>query len=183
MALSAAAPTTTIALARPRDDLLCWLVMGRPWVGAGLQDRQQVRWPLRLATVVAVAIAAWIPLLQLYRIVTTPVDRGSAGWVVAAATLLSMPVQVWLVWSATRDVWGRGQQWALVALVLATAPLAGVAWLPSFLVPAVLVLIAMRPPWSLLGFAALVMTPASTAMLLGRSQLVIYLIWRCPSPP
>src|SRR5215213_3958039 len=86
MALSAAAPTTMIALAPPR-------------VGAGLQDRQQVRWPIRLATVVAVAIAAWIPLLQLYRIVTTPVDRGSAGWVMAA-TLLSMPVQVWLVWSA-----------------------------------------------------------------------------------
>lgn len=182
MALSAAAPTTTIALARPRDDLLCWLVMGRPWVGAGLQDRQQVRWPLRLATVVAVAIAAWIPLLQLYRIITTPVDRGPAGWVMAA-TLLSMPVQVWLVWSAAGDVWGRGQRWALaalVALILAIAPLAGVAWLPSFLVPAVLVLIAMRPPWSLLGFAALVMTPASTAMLLGRSQLVIYFILAMP---
>ena len=109
MALSAAAPTTTIALAPPRDDLLCWLAMGRPRVGAGLQDHQQVRWPIRLATVVAVAIAAWIPLLQLYRIVTTPVDQGRADWVVAAATLLSMPLQVWLVRSAARDVWGRGQ--------------------------------------------------------------------------
>ena len=183
MALSAAAPTATIALAPPRDDLLCWLVMRRPRAGAGLQDRQQERWPIRLATVVAVPIAAWIPLLQLHRIVTTPVDWGRAGWVVAAATLLSMPVQVWLVWSAARDVWGRGQRWALaalVALIIAIAPLAGVAWLPSFLVPAVLVLISLRPPWSLLGFAALVMTPVSTAMLLGRSQLVIYLILAVP---
>ena len=69
---------------------------------------------------------------------------------------------------------------ALVALILAIAPLAGVAWLPSFFVPAVLVLITLRPPWSLLGFAALVMTPASTAMLLGRSQLVIYFILAVP---
>ena len=126
---------------------------------------------------VAVAIAAWTPLLQLYRIATTPVDQGRAGWVVAAATLLSMPVQVWLVWSAARAVWGRGQRWALAALaalILAIAPLAGVAWLGTFYVPAALVLIVLRPPWSLLGFAALVVVPAPVAMLAGQLQLVIY---------
>jgi hypothetical protein len=104
--------------------------MRRPRAGAGLQDRQQERWPIRLATVVAVAIAAWTPLLQLYRIATTPVDQGRAGWVVAAATLLSMPVQVWLVWSAARAVWQPQLViYFILGVLVVAATLAVMMWL------------------------------------------------------
>jgi two-component system, NarL family, sensor histidine kinase DesK len=172
----AAAHAVTVALAPPRDDPLCWRVVGRSRAGARLKDRQEASWLIRLATMGAVAYAAGLPLLQLNRIATAPIDQGRAGYA-AAATLLCLPVQVWLVWSAARDVWERGQRWALAAmavLILAMVPLAGFDGLGAVYVLAALVLITLRPPWSLLGFASLAVTPAAVAVASGHQQWASY---------
>jgi two-component system sensor histidine kinase DesK len=172
----AAAHAVTIALAPPRDDLLCWRVVNRPRVGAKLLERQEASWFVRLATMGAVAYVAGLPLLQLYRIATVPIDQDRAGYA-AAATVLCLPVQVWLVWSAARDSWGRGQRWTLAAmavLIIAMVPVAGVDGLGAVYVLAALVLVTLRPPWSLLGFAALAVTPAAVALAAGHRQWASY---------
>jgi signal transduction histidine kinase len=124
----------------------------------------------------AVAYAAGLPLLQLYRIATTPIDQGRASYA-AAATLLCLPVQAWLVWSAARDVWGRGQRWALAAmaaLIIAIVPVAGLDGLGSLYILAALLLATLRPPWSLLVFAALILVPTPVAFAAGHRQWASY---------
>ena len=96
----------------------------------------------------AVAYAAGLPLLQLNRIASAPIDQGRASYA-AAATLLCLPVQVWLVWSAARDNWGRRQRWALAAmavLIIAIVPVAGLDGLGTLYVLAALLLVTLRPP-------------------------------------
>jgi len=124
----------------------------------------------------AVAYAAGLPLLQLNRIASAPIDQGRAGYA-AAATLLCLPVQAWLVWSAARDNWGRGQRWALAAmaaLIIAMVPVAGLDGLGSLYVLAALVLLILRPPWSLLVFAALMLLPTLVALAAGQPQWASY---------
>src|SRR5829696_8798510 len=82
-------------------------------------------------------------------------------------TEVCLPVQAWLVWSAARDDWGRGQRRALAALAgvtVAMAPLAGLDGLGLLYVLAALVLIALGRPWSLLVFVALVLVPMPVAL-------------------
>jgi two-component system sensor histidine kinase DesK len=150
--------------------------VGRPQAGARLKDRQQASWFIRLATMGVVAYAVGLPLLQLNRIATVPIDQARSGYA-AAATLLCLPVQIWLVWSAARDVWGRRHQWAfaaMAALIIAMVPVAGVDWLGGIYVLAALVLITQRPPWSLFAFAALAVTPAAVALAMGHPQWASY---------
>ena len=171
-----AAHARAVALARPRDDLLCWRVVGRSRAGARLLERQQASRFIRLATMGAVAYVAGLPLLQLYRIATVPIDQDRAGYA-AAVTVLCLPVQVWLVWSAARDVWGRGQRWALAAmavLLIAIVAVAGVDGLGAVYVLAALVLVTLRPPWSLLGFATLAVIPAAVALAAGHRPWASY---------
>jgi two-component system sensor histidine kinase DesK len=148
----------------------------RSRAGARLQERQEASWFITLATMGAVAYAAVLPLLQLYRIATAPIDQERASYAVAA-TVLYLPVQVWLVWSAARDVRGRGQGWALAAmaaLIIGMVPVAGLDWLGAFYILAALVLITLRLPWSLLMFAALVVAPVPVAFQAGHPQWASY---------
>lgn len=124
----------------------------------------------------AVAYAAGLPLLQLNRIATAPIDQTRAGWA-AAATLLCLPVQVWLVWSAARDNWGRRQRWALVAmavLIIAIVPVVGLDGLGTLYILAALLLATLRLPWSLLVFAALMLVPTPVAQAAGQPQWASY---------
>jgi two-component system sensor histidine kinase DesK len=173
---AAAARPVIVALAPPRDDPLCWLVVRRPRAGARLPERQQASWFIRLATMGAVAYAAGLPLLQLNRIATAPIDQTRAGWA-AAATLLCLPVQVWLVWSAARDNWGRRQRWALAAmavLIIAIVPVVGLDGLGTLYILAALLLATLRLPWSLLVFAALMLVPTPVAQAAGQPQWASY---------
>ena len=172
----AAAHAVTVTLVPPRAEPLRSLVVGRPRAGARRKDAQHASWLLRLATNGVVVYAAWLPLLQVVRMATFPVDPGR-GRYAAAATLLCLPVQAWLVWSAARDVWGRAQRWAFAALasfILAMVPVAGVDLLGALYVLAVLVLVSLRPPWALAAFAALVVTPVAVALTLGHGVWVGY---------
>ena len=172
----AAAHAVTVTLVPPRAEPLRSLLVGRPRAGARRKDAQHASWLLRLATIGVVVYAAWLPLLQVVRMATFPVDPGR-GRYAAAATLLCLPVQAWLVWSAARDVWGRAQRWAFAALasfILAMVPVAGVDLLGALYVLAVLVLVSLRPPWALAGFAALVVTPVAVALTLGHGVWVGY---------
>jgi two-component system, NarL family, sensor histidine kinase DesK len=155
---------------------LCWRVVRRSRAGARLRQRQEAGWFIGFATAGAVAYAAALPLLQLYRIAGAPIDPGRAGWA-AAVTVACLPVQAWLVWSAARDLVGRAQRWALGALaaVLAVAvPLAGVDLLGALYVPAALMLVVLRPPWSPAAFAALAAAPVLVALATGRPQWASY---------
>jgi two-component system, NarL family, sensor histidine kinase DesK len=145
-------------------------------VGAGLRRRGEAGWFIRPATVGAVAYAAALPLLQLYRIATAPIDQGRAGYA-AAVTLLCLPVQGWLVWSAANDALGRAHRWALgmlAALLVVTVPLAGVDLLGAAYLLGALVLVAVRPPWSLAAFAALAVAPVPVCLLAGQPRWASY---------
>jgi hypothetical protein len=81
------------------------------------------------------------------------------------------------VWSAARAASGRAQRWALAALAAVTigmVPVVGVGWLGTLYELAALVLVSLRPPWSLLAFAALWATPTPVAVALGHPQWASY---------
>jgi two-component system, NarL family, sensor histidine kinase DesK len=147
-------------------------------VGAGLRQHKEAGGFIGPATAGAVTYAAALPLLQLYRIASAPIDPGRASTAVAV-TLACLPVQVWLVWSAARDHLGRAQHWALAALALlvaAAVPLGGVDLLGAAYVLGALVLITLRPPWSLAAFAALAAAPVAVAVPAGQPQWASYFV-------
>jgi two-component system sensor histidine kinase DesK len=96
--------------------------------------------------------------------------RSGASALAVAATVCCLPLQVWLVLSATRETRGRGRRWALVALaalVIGMIPVIGVGWLGALYGLTALVLVSVRPPWSLLLSAALVAVPTPVAFVFG----------------
>jgi signal transduction histidine kinase len=61
-----------------------------------------------------------------------------------------------------------------LAAVLGMIPVFGVGWVGMLYYPAALVLVGVRPPWSLLLFAALVGTPAPVCFALGHPEWAVY---------
>jgi len=165
----------TIALALPAVERLCWSVMHRLWEAVKVADPRQNNWFVRLATVSAGAYAALLPLLQLWRIGTQP-DQGNLRYA-AAVTICFVPLQVWLVLSAAREARGRGRGWALAALAalaIGMVPVIGLGWLGALYGLAALVLVNVRPPWSLLLFVALVAVPAPATFVFGHSEWALH---------
>jgi two-component system sensor histidine kinase DesK len=168
-------PAMSISLAPPAVEPLCWSVVRRSWVTVTVAEPRQDIWFVRLATAGAGAFAAALPLLQLWRIGTQP-DQGHLRYAVAA-TVCCLPLQVWLVLSAARETRGRGRRWALVALtalVIGMIPVIGVGWLGALYGLTALVLVSVRPPWSLLLSAALVAVPTSVAFVVGHPEWALY---------
>lgn len=166
----------TVALAPPTLGPLCWHVARRSWMGIRVRERQQSSRFIRVATAGAVAYGTALPLLSLYRITTAPIDPGRAVYAVAAIACY-LPVQAWLVGSATRAARGRGQRWALAAIavvIIGMVPVVGVGWLGTLYVLAAMVLVSVRPPWSFLAFAALWATPTPVAFAFGHPQWASY---------
>jgi len=150
--------------------------MGRPQTKVQVRQKREADWFIRPATAGAVGYTVTLPLVQVYRISSAPVDQQRAGWALAL-TLVCLPVQVWLVWSAAGGAWGRRQRWvlgAMAALVLAMVPVAGVDGLGTIYVLAGLMLVVMPLRWSLPVFMALVVTPIPVALQAGQPQWASY---------
>lgn len=149
-------------------------------IGVGEEQRQRLSRFVRLATGGAIAFSVLLPAVRLYDIAVLPTSYGgirdhTVFAVVAVACYL--PVQVWLVLSATRGSAGRWQWLGLVAMaavMFAMLPVVGVGWVGILYVLAALVLVSVRLPWSLLLFAALVATPAPASFALGQPEWAAY---------
>lgn len=63
---------------------------------------------------------------------------------------------------------------ALAALIIGMIPVAGLDWVGALYVLAALVLTTVRPPWSLLVFAVLLMVPVPVALVTGHPQWASY---------
>jgi two-component system, NarL family, sensor histidine kinase DesK len=151
-------------------------------IGVEEEEREGRRlgWIVRLASWGAVAFSVWLPVMRLYDIAVLPAASGGlADRVVYAfvAVACYLPLQTWLVLSASRRVAGRRQLVALGALagfMFAMVPVVGVGWVGILYVLAALALVVPPPPWSLLLFAALVATPAPLTLLLGHPDWAAY---------
>jgi hypothetical protein len=62
----------------------------------------------------------------------------------------------------------------MAAVMFAMIPVVGVGWVGILYMLATLVLVGVRPPWSLLLFATLVATPAPVSFALGQPQWAAY---------
>jgi signal transduction histidine kinase len=157
------------------------LVVVRP-SSIGPRD-EDLRWSnrfVRLATWAAVAWSVAQPMIRLYDIAVLPTSLGGiSGRAMYAAVAVAsyLPVQVWLVLSATRGPLGRRQRLglaALAAVMVGMIPVVGVGWVGILYMLAALVLVAFRPPWSLLPYAALVAAPLPLTLALGQPEWAAY---------
>lgn len=129
-----------------------------------------------IATTGAVAYSIALPLFSLFILVMAPVERDRLLYAVAASAVY-VPLQVWLVLSATRGAQLRGRGLALAvvaAMTIGMVPVIGIPWLGTSYVLAALVLLMMRPPWGALAFATLAAAAAPLTVAFDRSELALY---------
>ncbi len=146
------------------------LAMVRHW------DREPSSRFILLATAGVAVFSLGRPMDALYAIATLPLEQERTVYAVTALACY-LPLQVWLVLSAARDVRGRRQTCALAAMavvIIGMLPVAGIQWIGTLYTLAALVLVSVRPPWSLLLFAALVATPAPVCFALGQPEWAVY---------
>jgi hypothetical protein len=135
---------------------------------------------IRFATWAAVALSVALPAIRVYFIAVLPASSGGIpGRAVYAAVAVAccLPVQVWLVLSATRGPVGRRQLLGLAgmaAVLFGMVPVVGVMGVGLLYVLAALVLVCVRLPWSLLLFGALVAIPAPLTFALGHPEWAIF---------
>jgi two-component system sensor histidine kinase DesK len=149
-------------------------------IGVGDEERRWSSRFIRLATLGAVAFSVLLPVNRVYDIAVLPASyggiKGRAVYAVIAFACY-LPVQVWLVLSATRGAAGRWQRLGLLALaavMFGLIPVVGVGWVGILYMLGALVLASLRPPWSLLLYAALVATPAPLSLALGQPEWAVY---------
>jgi len=117
-----------------------------------------------------------IPLLGLYRFFVSPIDAGRTPVEVIAISGC-LPLQAWLVVSATREYRTKAERWVLAFLftgILIVALVVGVGWFGMFYVLAALTLVIAQPPISYGLFALLLLTPAALAQELGHPEWGTY---------
>jgi hypothetical protein len=181
---------TTIMIAEPANGIAQWPLRpwrigptrcshgarSRPWfkiktavrsssTGAMEGEQRRLNRFVRFATWTAVAFSVTLPVLRLYGIAALPAwkgaitDREIYG---VAAVICYLPLQTWLVVSATRGVRGRHQLvalGALAAVMFGMIPVVGVSWVGILYMLAALVLVLLPTPWAFVAYAALVATP------------------------
>lgn len=169
------APQAMRTVALPAVGPLCWAFVRRSWIAVRVAELRHDSWFVRFATLGAGAYAAVLPLVQLYRFGMQP-DQGNFRYAVAA-TVCYLPLQVWLVLSAARSARPGGRPLALAtlaALVLIPVPLIGLGWVGALYGLAALVLVSVRPPWSLVLFAVLIAMPAAVVFVLGHPEWALH---------
>jgi signal transduction histidine kinase len=128
----------------------------------GVEGQRSDRF-IGLATAGVGALGALLPLFTLFHIAVYPITRTPYGYGVAvAATACFLPLHVWLLVSAARNLRPRGRGWAAAAeavVIIGALPLVGASWLGPLFSLAVLVLITVRVPWSLVLLAVLAAGP------------------------
>jgi two-component system sensor histidine kinase DesK len=148
--------------------------------GAVEEEQQRLDRFVRFATWTAVAFSVTLPVLRLYGIAVLPAWKGAITdreVYAVAAVICYLPVQTWLVVSATRGMRGRRQLvalGALAAVMFGMIPVVGVSWVGILYMLAALVLVILRMPWSLLAYAGLVATPWLVCVALGQPQWTAY---------
>ncbi|MCO1581612.1 hypothetical protein M8C13_38270 [Crossiella sp. SN42] len=133
------------------------------------------RW-LLAARIGLVAFLAHIPLMSLVRLELTPVEPGHTGQA-AVATLLFLPPACVLLYAATggRRPRHAGLLLGWVALVvLGATAVIGLDWLTSYYLLITLVLVVLRPPWSLLAAALLAASLVLLPLAMGRPDHVLF---------
>ncbi|MCK2243424.1 MULTISPECIES: hypothetical protein [unclassified Crossiella] len=133
------------------------------------------RW-LPAARIGLVVFLAQIPLLSLVRFELTPAVPGRTG-AAAVATLLFLPPACVLLQAATggRRPRHTGLLLGFVTLVvLGATPVVGVDWLASYYLLITLVLVQLRPPWSLVSAALLAVSLVLLPLAMGHPGHVLF---------
>ena len=121
------------------------------------------------ATAGIVAASFVVPALGVYRVIAlTPTAAHIVPAVVASVLLL--PVQLWLVLNAARGRSAAVHRWALAAMavvILLLLPVTGPQWLGALFPLSALVLVVMPRPYAIVTFAALVVLPIPYAYSVG----------------
>ena len=157
---------------RQRTTMLA--IVSRSSAGVSLRDREQSSRFILLATAGVAAFSLGRPLDALNTIAT--LDPGRTVYAVAAMACY-LPLQVWLVVSAARDVWGRRQALglaAMAAVIIGMLPVVGAPWVGVLYMLAALVLVSVRRPLSFLLYGVLVAAPTPLTFAFGQPQWALY---------
>jgi signal transduction histidine kinase len=174
-----------MVLAMPLATRLSRRSLSRSLLVVGVEDQRSDQF-IGLATAGVAALGALIPLMTLFHMAVYPITRTPYGYGVAvAATVCFLPLHEWLLVSAARNRRPPGRGWAAAAeavVIIGALPLLGVSWLGALFSLAMLVLITVRVPWSLVLFAVLAAVPAPVCFAAGQPGRAIYftagvLIW------
>lgn len=153
----------------------------RPSLIAG--EVEDLLWPSQFVDVATWAVVAFtvaMPTVRVYYIALSTSSLGAInGRAIYAVVALAcyLPVQVWLVLSAVRRPFGWKQGLGLAAIagvMFAMIPLVGVGWVGILYMLGALVLVGLRQPWSLVLYAALLLTPAPLTFALGHPEWAPY---------
>jgi signal transduction histidine kinase len=164
------------ALAPQRLDCLRWPMGRGSYVEVRDLDPERSSRLVGLATAGVLAYGANLLVAALLRVAAGPIGRGHLAQA-AVATALVLGPAVWLMWAAAHNTGARARTVVLSAvavLVLAGLPVIGSDWLGSLTTLAALVLIAVRPPWSLLLFAVLAVAPWPLSVAFGHPEWAGY---------
>lgn len=149
-----------------------------PWPGRTVDARARMEVVLdgsevsnrfvRWTAAVAVLLSICLPLTTL-ALAFSGIGPGAVVPAVVG-TALYLPIHVWLVWCTARGSRPARAGWLLVAealVIIAATPLTGVPWLPVYGSLGLAALIVLRPPWSVLAFAALLVAQFPLAAAFG----------------
>jgi hypothetical protein len=140
---------------------------------------------IRLATTGIVACSIGLPALEVARIAAgwTPSPGHTTHALVATACYL--PLHVRHIWYAARGERPAYAGWTLAAMtvmIIGAIPIIGTSWLIALPMLAVSVLLLVRPPWSFLAVAGLVVAPAPLTIAFGDAAWLPYypaaVIWQ-----
>jgi len=146
--------------------------------GAGITQEESRRFSrfIALATAGAVAYSVALPLIRVYSIAADPPELGHANYALVALAIY-LPIQLWLVVSATRREQGRGQLLALsvmASVMFGAMPAVGVGWVGIIDVLAALALVTLGRPWSILVFCLLVAAPTPLTFAYGHPEWALF---------
>lgn len=179
------AVTVRVAPVAPRETSLTLpRPVGHTTVVSEVKDHEVSSRFLRFAPITVAALSVVIPLAELALLAQVE-DRGRVVWALVA-TACYLPLHVRNVVAVTRGAVPSGGLWvfaAMTVIIVGALPLVGASWLLHFWVLAVSALILLRPPWSVLGAAAVVasLPPLTIAFDTGAgraSWIVFATIWR-----
>jgi two-component system sensor histidine kinase DesK len=151
------------------------VVMRMALSAAGLGPRESTR-RIRLASTFVVGYSVIVAATRLYSVVTSPLATPRII-IALAAFACWLPLDIWLVYTATRGRFRRPQTVGLAALavvVFGALPDAGVSWVGFVGILAGLAVAGLRTPWSLVLYVALAATPAPLAIALGQPDWALY---------
>jgi signal transduction histidine kinase len=140
---------------------------------------------IRAGSIGAVALSVVLPLHEVVRITYAPDPSRGDGVIALVATAVFLPLHLRHVVYGLRGVRPRGAWWTLGAMavvILGLLPVIGIGWVTMVQALVVSVFVLVRPPWSLIAVAALLLLPIPLAFAMGVAEFGPYyttvIAWR-----